>query len=66
MSIVLKIVLFLLLLPLGAGIIYRSVDRIHANAVEYRSATGRDVCLLVATVLVLVYCGILVWYFFVG
>ena len=65
MSIVLKIVLFIILLPFGAGIIYRSVDRIHANAVSYRSATGKDVCLLVATFLVLAYCGILVWYFFV-
>ena len=65
MSIVLKIVLFIFLLPLGAGIIYRSVDRIYASAVEYRSATGKDVCSLVATFLVLVYCGILIWYFFV-
>jgi hypothetical protein len=65
MSIVLKIVLFILLLPFGAGIIYRSVDRIHASAVGYRSATGRDVCLLVATVLVLAYCGFLVWFLFV-
>jgi hypothetical protein len=65
MSILLKIILFILLLPFGAGIIYRSVDRIHASFVEARSATGRDVCLLVATFLVLVYCGLLVWYFFV-
>jgi len=65
MSIVLKILLFILLLPFGAGIIYRSVDRLYTNAVEYPSATGKDVCLLVATVLVLIYGGILVWYFFV-
>ena len=65
MFIVLKILLFLFLLPSGAGIIYRSVDRIYANAVEYPSATGKDVCLFVATLVVLVYCGILVWYFFV-
>jgi TRAP-type C4-dicarboxylate transport system permease small subunit len=65
MSIVLKIVLFIILLPLGAGIIYRSGDRIHASVVEYRSATGRDICLLVETFFVLVYCGLLIWYFFV-
>lgn len=65
MSIVLKIVLFIVLLLFGAGIIYLSVDRIYAKAVEYPSATGKDVCLLVATFFVLVYCGVLVWYFFV-
>jgi len=65
MSIVLKIILFIFLLPFGAGIIYRSVNRLYANVVRYPSATGKDVCLLVATLLVLVYCGILVWYFFV-
>ena len=65
MSIVWKIILFILLLPFGAGIIYRSVDRIHASFVMVRSATARDVCLLVATVLVLTYCGFLVWFIFV-
>jgi len=65
MPIILKIILFVVLLPFGAGIIYRLVDMIYAGAVEFRSATGKDVCLLVATFLVLVYCGILVWYFFI-
>ena len=65
MHVVLKIVLFILLLPSGAGIIYRSVDRMYASVVEYTTATGRDVCLLVETLLVIVYCGILIWYFFI-
>jgi hypothetical protein len=65
MTIIWKIVLFVLLLPFGAGIIYRAVDMIYASIVQYRSATGRDVCLLVATALVLTYCGFLVWFIFV-
>ena len=66
MSIVLKIVLFIFLLPLGAGIIYRSVDRIYASAVEYRSATGKDVCSLVATFLVAFFAVAFALFFFVA
>ena len=60
MSIVLKIVLFVLLFPFGAGIIYRSVDRLGV-----RGATARDVWQLVAGALVLTYGGFLVWFIFV-
>ena len=66
MSIALKIVLFVLLLPIGAGIIYRSLDRVYATVVQYPSATGKDICMILGTLLALAYCGLLVWYFFIG
>ncbi len=65
MSIVLRIILLLFILPFGAGIIYRTGDRLYSIFARYPSMTGKHVCLLVETVFVLMYFGLLVWYLFV-
>ena len=65
MPLALKIVVFILLLPIGGIIIYKLVDGIYSSVVEYQSATGRDVCVIFGGVLVLIYWVVLAWLFFI-
>ena len=61
----LKVVGCLLLMGAGRGMIYRFVDRVWLSAVDNPSKTGKDVCRLVASTLVLNYIGVLIWLFFI-